>query len=225
MITVNGTLQTIAGEAPEIGQLIVQLCGYGSQIPRIPGSGLFARTKALPVAVDGTAGTFSVQLAANNLIVPSGTYYTFDLKDSNGSTVQINAYQILGADRTLDLSTLPPFDPSAVPVVPIPTPNIVNRMVAVPWAANLALSGAAGLSFEIAPLQADTTVAFAGGVPGNLYTLVLQQAADTPHAVTFDPATIHGGSPAPLTLAGRLIQTFVCRANGTLDSIGIGAYL
>ena len=224
MITLTGTLQTIAGGTALEGKVKLALRGYGGQVPVLPGKALFGDVS--PDEIDtGSDGTFSTELWGNDAITPAGTYYVLTVFNLNGDIVQTNAYLIVGADRSIDVSTLQPIDPSTFFAQPLQPPNLVNRMVAVPWAANLILNGAAGLSFEIAPLQADTVLSFTAGVPGNLYTFITQQASNAAHVLSYDGTAIHGGSAINPTLSGRLVQTFVCRSNDTLDSIGTGVYL
>lgn len=222
MITLTGTLQTITGGATTQGYVAVMLCGFGGQVPTIPGSAVLAEISPAPVAANAN-GAVSLTLYGNDKIAPAGTYYTLTVMDSNEDIVQVNAYQIVGSDRSLDISSLLPFDPTGLPAPPLPIP-IASRIVAMVWTPAPVFLGGAGLTFELAQMQGDTLLSFTGGVPGNLYVFITTQAGDVPRNLTYG-AMIHGGSPANPQLNGRLVQAFVCRSDLSLDSIGGGIYL
>jgi hypothetical protein len=126
-ITVSGSVADLFGAA-EPGSLVVQLCGYGSQLPRVSGTALIGQTAPLPI--DCTGGDYDFELWGTDVISPSGTFYTVTVIDANNNVVQINAYQFSGTE-TVDLSSETPYNPPP-PVPPgfrwifdeVPTPPI-----------------------------------------------------------------------------------------------------
>ena len=110
-ITIAGNTADLFG-AEQSGTLVVQLCNFGSQIPRVSGTALIAQTSPLPIQI--TAGAYNFKLWGNDVITPSDTFYTIRAVDANGNTVQINAYQFTGTE-TIDLSSANPYNPPPYP--------------------------------------------------------------------------------------------------------------
>ena len=148
-ITIAGNLADLFGAA-QAGSFVVQLCGYGSQIPRVSGTAMIAQTAPLAFTANfgGTPGTYNFMLWGNDVITPAGTFYTIKVVDVNGNTVQINAYQFTGTE-TVDLSSAAPFNPPPVPtsgtyfaddIVPSGTMDGVNLVFTLPQAPNPAAS-------------------------------------------------------------------------------------
>ena len=159
-ITVAGNLQDLFGVA-QVGSLIVQLCGFGSQVPRVSGTAIIAQTS--PLAIVCTAGAYSFKLWGNDVILPAGSFYTVRVVDANGNTVQINAYLFTGT-QTIDLSSATPYNPVPVPPAPVPPLGFGVCSPAGPQ-----VSG----TLYIAP--GPVAMVFYGGVaqrPGIDYTLV-----------------------------------------------------
>lgn len=216
MVTISGTLKNASGTA-ELGSIVLKLRGYGQQVPRVSGSTLIANTAATPVAV-GTDGTFSVPVYSNDQIVPPGTYYTVSVMDANGTVVQVQAYRFNAPQAAFDLNTFPPFDPTGGLVGTIPA----NQLVTVPWSPMPHFDGTAGLTFDFS-LQSPVAASFVDNpVPGNLYTFIVTQAGQ-PGTFAW-PATVNGGSPISSVPLSVTIQTFVCRADQTLDAIAPAMY-
>ena len=222
MLTLSGTLTTIAAGAPEPGSIFLQLHGYGSQIPRVSGSGVFARVNVPKIQVNPATGAFSVPLQPNDAITPSGTYYTVKVLDSNGNITQINAYQFTGAQGAVDLSSALPFDPTGTAVAPL---RVTSQLVTVAYAPNPVLDGTQGTTFEMALAGNVNLLSLPNPVPGNLYILILVQDAVGGRTVTYG-VNFHGASaPDPLP-NGITIQCFVALADGvTLDAIGPAGYV
>lgn len=109
-ITLTATLQDVAGSAigsaANPSKLCIALCGFGALLPRIAGTSLIGRVG--PVYLESTSGTFTTFLWGNDVINPSGTYYTISLLDGQGNVVQCAAYQLTGSG-TVDLSSLSPI--------------------------------------------------------------------------------------------------------------------
>lgn len=142
-ITIAGNLADLFGAA-QAGSFVVQLCGFGSQIPRVSGTAMIAQTAPLAFSASfgGTPGTYNFNLWGNDVITPSGTFYTIKVVDVNGNTVQINAYQFTGTE-SIDLSSAAPFNPPPVPtfgtyfaddIVPIGTIDGTNAVFTLPQA-------------------------------------------------------------------------------------------
>src|SRR6266576_1177548 len=144
MATVSGKLESIQNQTDELGSLVIALCGYGAQLPRVPTTCLLARvTEPIEVALD-SAG-FTVQLPGNDTIEPPGTYYTVTVKDSNGDAVQINAYVFLDGN-SYSLVAAQPFDP-ALPMMPLP-PLIVNQLLVLTSSDAMVFDGTNFTAFE-----------------------------------------------------------------------------
>lgn len=116
-ITIEGAAKDLFGEA-QAGQFVVQLAGYGSQVPRVVGTALLAQTAPLPFYLNASAvpGNYNFKLWGNDVITPANTFYTIRVVDVNGNTVQINAYQFSGT-QTVDLANAPPYNPVPSPIV------------------------------------------------------------------------------------------------------------
>lgn len=222
MIQLTGTLQSIAGGAAEIGQVLLQLHGYGSQTPRVSGTALLARTSAVDVPIDPLAGSFAVLVYGNDAITPPGTYYTLKTLDDNGDVAQIMAYTVTGGG-VLDISAAVPFDPTNIP--PPYIPAITNQIVTLAFTLEPVFNGAAGLTFEFA-LAGNVlpgAAVFTGAVPGNLYTFILTQ--DQVGGRTFQwPANIRNGAAVNRIANSLTVQTFVARSDASLDAIGGAIY-
>ena len=175
MPTITGTLETIINK-PESGAVEVQLCGYGSQVPRVNGIALMARLTVdeddIPIS---PTGTFTFNVPGNDQIIPDGTYYAVTIKDANGDIAQVNAYRFLYSSPTYDLNLTDPYDPNQPPP-PLP-PLITNMLLVMPWAADLQFPGDQYLSFRVTITGDVTSSELLNYVPGNLYTWIIQQDA------------------------------------------------
>jgi hypothetical protein len=109
-ITLTATLQDTSGQAvgsvANPAKLCLTLCGFGNQLPRISGTALIARPG--PFYFEAPAGTVSIAVYGNDVIIPTGTYYTVELLDGAGNVVQCAAYLLTGSG-TKDLSGLTPI--------------------------------------------------------------------------------------------------------------------
>jgi len=110
-ITLTANLETILAGAETGGFLEITLCGYGSQIPAVPGTCLLA-DGGVPQRLGPQVGStpLSIALYGNDIIVPSGTFYSVAVLDQNRNVVQANNYNLAGSG-TQDLSTLAPIVP------------------------------------------------------------------------------------------------------------------
>lgn len=217
MLTVTGKLESILAGAAELGTVVLKLHGYGQQVPRVSGTAMLGRTAAATIQA-GADGAWSAQLYGNDQITPPGTYYTVTVLDSNGTTIQVNAYQFVGPQSSFDLSSFPPFDPTGSLVAAIPA----NQMVTVAWSPAPQFDGTAGLTFDFTLQSAVASSFLNNPVPGNLYTFILTQPV-IPTGFAW-PGTFTGGSLLSPVGGSVTIQTFVCRADQTCDAIAPAMY-
>lgn len=222
-----GKLDTIisptAGvSVPELGSIEIALCGYGSQVPRIPSEAAFARlTQPLDVTTGTTGqGTFAAYLYNNLLIVPEGTFYTITVKNANGDIAQVNAYRFTAAGD-YDLDTIIPYDPNQPPP-PLP-PLITNMLLILGAADNMVFDGSIYTAFKTTLPGSVTQPKFQNMVPGNLYTFIIVQDGVGNH--DFDWAA-NVKNPVYVDHApnSTTVQTFVADDLGELLAIGPGTY-
>jgi hypothetical protein len=216
---ITGIFNEIIDGELEIGSVDVALCGYGSQVPRVPGSSMLARvTQNVPV---DASGEVSFEVEGNDVIAPAGTYYTITVKNSNGDIVQVNAYLFL-AGTDYDLDDAQPFDPAQPP--PILPPLIIPQLGIYPWASTIDFNGSKFTAWWTT-LAGDTVYQIEAGTlsPGNLYTIITSQDGTGGHAVTW-ATNIHNATPVDSRANGTVIQTFVATDANTLYAIGAGTY-
>ena len=212
-VTLVGRLDTIlgtdtAGNPPVTGVVVggsvsIQLAGFGSQIPRMPADGMFARITDEPEVLE--SGYFTAFLFNNTLIEPEGTYYAVTITDENGDIVQTNAYRFT-TPGYYDISLQVPYDPNQPPP-PLP-PLITNLLLVVPWSATPEFPGDVYTSFRIM-LTGDVTSSTAPNTAqGNLYTFIIVQDPTGGHAFTWPPNFINAG-PINTDPNAITVQTFV----------------
>lgn len=110
-ITLNATLDSSVGGGNLGGWLRVTLCGYGPQVPAIPGTCMLADA-GVPQLVGPQAGStpITVKLWGNDVIAPANTFYEISVLDQNKNVIQSGIYQFAGAG-TFDLSQVVQFIP------------------------------------------------------------------------------------------------------------------
>jgi hypothetical protein len=214
-LTLTGNLENVAGGAVENGTVVLQLCGFGSQIPRVPNTNLLGRIKSDPITVDA-GGFFSTQIYGNDVILPAGTYYTLMVTNDNGDIVQINAYVFTGTGE-INLADKPPINPID------PPPPLDNQLVMVPSGPTPNFPGDAGLSFQMTLNQNVTLSTFTNGVEGNLYTFILLQDSVGGWEMTW-PTNLDNGCSLILSPFTATTQTFVCVSGGRLLAIAPGMW-
>ena len=196
------TIMDVAADAG--GSVSIQLCGYGSQVPRVNGIAVLSAISALNVKPNAS-GILTVTLYGNDQIVPTATYYTFTFMNDNGDVVQVNAYRFTGGG-SFDLSLIDPYDPNQPPP-PLP-PLITNLLLVVPWSATPAFPGDVYTTFRTT-LTGDVTSSTAPDtVPGNLYTFIIFQDAVGGHEFTWPP-NFDNASPVNPAPGSLTVQTFV----------------
>jgi hypothetical protein len=156
--TLTATLQTIAGgaagSAANPAKLVLVLCGFGLQLPQIPGTSTLAQRKYTAQATSSSA--ISQALWGNDQISPAGTYYSITLVDGYGNTLQTGNYVLTGAGG--DLSSLLPMAAGylvgAAPNGPLPGTGF---QLPTPLAGSgaKAAAGAAGAAFFYGGLLQD----------------------------------------------------------------------
>lgn len=219
MATITGKLESIEANATEQGSVVIALCGYGSQVPRLEGMAMFARVTMEDIETDSD-GMFEAEVPGNDVIAPPGTYYTITVKNSNGDVVQTNAYLFLD-DNDYHLENTPPFDP-ALPMMPLP-PLIFNELLIVADSFAMNFDGTTYTAFKTT-LHGDVTAAtFTNMVPGNLYTFIIVQDGTGGWEFHWG-ANVHNGTMVKHKANAQTIQTFVADENGALHAVSAGAY-
>jgi hypothetical protein len=222
MATVTGTLKNVL-EVTEVGQVTVQLCGYGSSVPRANGIALYGSVSTQPtdIPIPGT-GAFTFTVTGNDEIVPAGTYYTVTIADDNGDIVQVNAYLFLG-NNTYDLNVIDPFDPSQ-PLPPLP-PLIINQLLLIaPFTPTPNFPGDTYTAWGFQLTGDVMSSTLSGIVAGNLYTFIITQGAGGGWTFVW-PNNVLGAMPIDPGAGSVSIQTFVAIANdGPLLPIAAGTW-
>lgn len=216
-LTITGTLQDIFGNVDDDASIVIQLCGYGSQVPRVSGTALLAKTA--PIAIDCPAGTFSTKIYGNDVILPGGTYYTIQLLDDNGNVVQVNAYKFTGSG-TVNVSTLTPYTPFVPAPTPAPQPGALYVVVAFLFNAVFnALNTAGIITFDMTLTGDLTAPTLTGLTPGQFINFVFQQDGTGGHAVT-PPAQVYGMGVPDTTPNAISSQLFWVRGDGNVYNLG-----
>jgi hypothetical protein len=202
-VIIDGSAMNVLGAEAVGAQVLVSLCGYGAQAPRIQNSGVYAAL-SLTVTADST-GQYHFEIYSNDQIEPAGTYYTFAYMNANGDIMQVNAYVFDGPGE-YDTSILVPFDPT-LPLPPLP-PLIISQLLIVPYSATPEFPGNVYTAFRIV-LTGDVTSSTAPDtLPGNLYTFIIFQDGVGGHEFVWPTNFINasGINPDP---NGLTVQTFV----------------
>jgi hypothetical protein len=243
--TIIATMKDLVGALQPASKLTVQLCGYGSQVPRIPLTAMIAQTSPLAFTAGGT-GIITMTLWGNDVITPANTYYTFTVTDENGNVIQVNAYQFLGPG-TYDLSNTPLFNPpppsilALDPVLKNPEGAALQEIVGdITIEGNLIVTGSINGGGNIYIVAPTPTPVFDGHL-GASFKMTLTEAVTSSTApnmsgkllVPFQflqdvtggwafvwPPTVKGGgdvNPAP---NARSTQVFAVDTDGSLHAAG-----
>jgi hypothetical protein len=244
-ITIAGNLADLFGDA-ETATLIVQLCVFGSQLPRVSGTAVIAQTA--PLAITATGGAYSFKLWGNDVILPAGTFYTIRVVDANGNAVQINAYQFSGTE-TVDLSSATPYNPPPLPPSPAiavltnppgaATQTIHSSIVidgdlevtgsinfsasiidVVPSGGEATFDLSAGTVFRIVLDQNVTTVNFNEPTPGASYTFIIVQDGTGDWEFTWPASALNAITPVNPVADGKTVWSAICDSDDTLMSPG-----
>jgi hypothetical protein len=226
-ITLNASLVDFSGNqigsSTQPAYLRIALCGYGQSLPRVAGTAMIGQVVSWPANLLYTGAELSVKLWGNDVITPSGTYYTIDVLDVSKNVIQSGAYQFSGS-QTIDLSTVMPYFPTVV--VPT-TPTVLGGLVIEPYSAspqfNCAMVAAGIITFEMT-LSGDVTAAAMQNVsPGQIVVFALIQDGTGGHAFNW-PSTVENATiinPAP---GSKTVQPFITLADGNLYPMSGGTY-
>lgn len=225
-LTITGTVQDIFGVFDPGAVLVVTLCGYGGNIPRVAGTALLVDV-VQQVQVSAANGQFSFPLWGNDVITPgpNATYYTVSYQPGvqstmGGGTVKAIAYQFTGSG-TIDLSQQAPFNPSPVTALPnavITNPTgtqtisqfgLVSRIALPP---NPVASSAtpvfdcnAGTSFRFPLNQNATSSTLVNGVDGEIVCFEITQGGGFTFAW---PGNVANGQSVDPGAGKKCIQVF-----------------
>jgi hypothetical protein len=219
-VQINGSTSDVIDDTQLPGAMVeVQLCGYGSQVPRVPGTFAYMNLTTQVSAADDT-GQYHFAIFSNDLIVPQGTYYTFTYKNPNGDVAQVNAYRFIGAG-IFDTSELVPYDPNQPPP-PLP-PLITNLLLILAAADNMIFDGSASTAFKTTLTANVTQPVFENMASGNLYTFIIVQDGTGGHNFVW-PSNVRNATPVDPAANSTTIQTFVADDLGDLYAISAGTY-
>ena len=201
-LTLTATLQDIEGNPDSGSYLEITLCGYGQELPHIAGTSMLAKIKYKALA---TAGTISIPIWGNDVITPSGTYYSVAVVDDAKNVVQAGMYQFTGSG-TIDLSNAPQLTLQPLPPTP-PTPtSAIYVIVASSSTPTFTPTLAQVTTYDFTLNQNVTGSTASGFQEGQIIVFILRVAA--PGGYTFAwPGTIKN-PPAVNTAAGS-VSTFV----------------
>lgn len=112
-ITLTANLESIANATELGGYLRITLCGYGPQLPAVPGTCMVADAGVPQIFGPQVGATpISVLLWGNDVITPSNTFYEVSILDPNKNVIQSGMYTFTGSGTT-DLSNavqnVPPY--------------------------------------------------------------------------------------------------------------------
>jgi len=114
-VTLTGKLFDSGGNAVVGGTVTLTLVNYGSNLPLVTGTGIFAATTLQTSSASD--GTFSLgPFFGNYQIAPSGTYYTLTVSQNQYTTSNIDTPYQFNNSGTFDLSTLTPVVSYATPI-------------------------------------------------------------------------------------------------------------
>lgn len=220
-VTIDGDTRDVINDEPVPGaQVVVQLCGYGSQAPRIINGFVFANLTTTTAVADAE-GQYHFTLYSNDLITPEGTYYTFTFLNANGDIQQVNAYYF-GEGGEWDTSVLIPYDPNQPPP-PLP-PLITNLLLTItPVTDTIVFPGDTYTAFKVTLPGDVLNPTIEGMVPGNLYTFIIVQDGTGYHQFLW-PGNVYNATTVDPAPNSTTVQTFVADDLGELLAIGPGTY-
>jgi hypothetical protein len=195
----------------------VALCGYGPSFPRVPGTAILGKVMSAAGEIPYEGAPIVVELFGNDVIVPSGTYYTFTILDAKRNVLQCNAYQFSGT-VSADLSTITPISPSS-------TPSVIGILVTVPFSATPVFQSQPTpvIAFDLTLTGNVTSSTLNSPFPGQIVTFIISQNATGGWTFAWPSNVKNAGiiNPAPNSVT---TQSFITRANGNLYPIGPQTY-
>lgn len=221
-ITLTATLDDITGAAAgsiaNPARLVIDLCNYGLDLPRIAGTAMLVK---IHQEFTSTGGELTIPLWGNDVIDPGPdvTYYAITLIDGDGNEVQTGCYQFDGSG-SVDLS-----DATQIFPVPPTPPDPLPRVLTVTSAAGAATFDASqgsqiSLTFVIT-LTEDTTATFIDLVKGVPYFVVIFQDATGGWLFNW-PGNVLQGMFVNGLAEGRSQQPFIGNANGAMCALSGG---
>jgi hypothetical protein len=233
--TIIANMLTLLGAADPGSSMTIQLAGYGSQVPRVAGSGLLVRTRPIPLIAPGS-GLIQETIWNNAVITPQGTYYTMTFSDEAGNVIQLNAYQFL-QDGSYDLSNTPIYNPFP----PLPPPPADAVLKNPPGGTTQTVAGALRATFLMElnePVIVNPATALFDGSQGNSFKIsltqsvnavfqnmqgkslvsvrIVQAAAGGPFLFNW-PANVRNGGEINPTNGSRNTQLLIPDTDGSLD--------
>jgi hypothetical protein len=220
MITLTGTLKDIFSNNDQGASVAIQLVGYGSQVPRIAGTAMLAKTAPLQIVVPAN-GQFSQTIYGNDQITPLvgpyngfGTYYVVQVLDEFGNVIQANAYSLTGSGSQ-DISAMTPL---ALLPPSVMSPAIFGALVAIAYSATPVFPAALGTTFDITLTGNVTSSTMTNVNPGSIYTFIIVQDATGNRTFAW-PANVKNAEAIAPAANAISVQSFVARANGNLYPI------
>lgn len=99
-ITLTCNFEALNGASK--GSAIIQLQGYGTDLPRVSGTGIIPNVSEVVALGAG----FNKVIWGNDQITPVNTTYLIKFYDMNGNFVASKSYSFTGGPKTVDLSTI-----------------------------------------------------------------------------------------------------------------------
>lgn len=219
-VYIDGDARDVIDDGVIIGARVqIQLCGYGSQIPRLVNEFVYQNLTSQYVVADSN-GQYHFKLYSNDEILPAGTYYTFSYMNGNGDVQQVSAHRFVGAGQW-DTSVLQPYDPNQPPP-PLP-PLITNQLEILGAADDMVFDGTDYTAFRTTLPGSVTQPIFQNMIPGNLYTFIIVQ--DGTGEWDFDwAANVKNATPVNPAPNSTTVQTFVADTADVLWAIGAGTW-
>jgi hypothetical protein len=175
------------GTTAQPAYLRVALCGFGQTIPTVPGTGEIAKIASWPADLPYIGAQLTVKLWGNDVINPTGTYYSIAVLDTNKNVIQSGAFQFVGT-QSVDLSSVPQLLLSSAPAFSGFGLTIVNYSPVL----NLPVVSTPIVTYNVLLTGGVTTVNFSGLAPGQIVFFEITQDGAGSHPWAW-PATVKGG--------------------------------
>jgi hypothetical protein len=115
-VTLSGTITDVSGN-PQAGSVRITLCNYGSAMPKVAGTAVFA--PLLITATANSSGQWSATFYGNDQITPPGTEYNVAVCAATGAgpvssanyVINSGTYDLSNLSPVVSVSVLPPFIP------------------------------------------------------------------------------------------------------------------
>lgn len=201
------------GSAGTPAYVRVALCGFGSFLPRVPGTTFIGKIASWPSDIPYIGAPLTLDLFGNDVITPVGTYYTISILDTNKNVLHCNAYVFTGG-FTADLSSLSPTFPSYIP-------NVMGSLVTMPFAASESFDCRlvdGPIAFDLTLTGDVTSSVLVAPFAGQIVTFIITQDGTGGHAFAW-PSNVFNHVTVNAAPNSTTVQSFVARANGNLYPI------